>query len=95
MSKYTLVVVLAALFANGTVLAQENRGSPEQRAACAPDAFRLCASYIPDATSVEACLKQRQSELSDACRAVFEHAAATTPARTIGSLRYRGARDEE
>jgi hypothetical protein len=95
MFKYTLVVVLAALFGKGTVFAQENRGTPEQRAACAPDAFRLCLSYIPDPTNVEACLRQRKSDLSDACRAVFEHAAGTASVRTIGSPRYRGARDEE
>ncbi|SFL44466.1 hypothetical protein SAMN03159423_2088 [Bradyrhizobium sp. NFR13] len=95
MSKYTLVVVLAALFTNSAALVLENRGSSEQRAACTPDAFRLCATYIPDATSVEACLKQRQPELSDACKAVFDHAAATTTSRTIGSLRHRGAGDEE
>jgi hypothetical protein len=69
MFKYTLVVMLAAMFGNGTAFAQENRGTPEQRAACAPDAFRLCLSYIPDATNVEACLRQRKSDLSDACRA--------------------------
>jgi hypothetical protein len=95
MFRYTLVAMLAGLFANATALAQENRGTPEQRAACAPDAFRLCLSYIPDATSVEACLRQRRSELSDACRAVFEHAAGTASVRTIGSVRSRGARDEE
>ena len=95
MFKYTLVVMLAALFANGTAFAQEDRGTAEQRAACAPDAFRLCMSYIPDATNVEACLRQRKSDLSDACRAVFDHAAAATSVRTIGSPRYRGARDEE
>jgi hypothetical protein len=95
MFKYTLVVTLAALFANGTVFAEEDRGTPEQRAACAPDAFRLCASYIPDATNVEACLRQRKSDLGDACWAVFEHAAATTSAKKTGSRRYQGARDEE
>ena len=95
MFKYTLVVMLAALFGNGTAFAQENRGTAEQRAACAPDAFRLCLSYIPDATNVEACLRQRKADLSAACRDVFDHAAAATSARTIGSLRYRGARDEE
>ena len=95
MFKYMLVVMVAALFGNGTAFAQENQGSPEQRAACAPDAFRLCASYIPDATNVEACLRQRKSDLSDACRAVFEHAAATASVRTTGSRRYQGARDEE
>ena len=95
MFKYTLVVALAALFANGTAFAQEDRGTAEQRAACAPDAFRLCMSYIPDATNVEACLRQRKSDLSEACRAVFEHAAGTASVRTIGSVRSRGARDEE
>ena len=95
MFKYTLVVMLAALFGNGTAFAQEDRGTPEQRAACAPDAFRLCVSYIPDAANVEACLRQRKLDLSDACRAVFEHAAAAASVRTTGSLRSRGARDEE
>ena len=93
MFKYILIVMLAALFGDGTAFAQENRGTSEQRAACAPDAFRLCASYIPYASNVEACLRQRKSDLSDACRAVFEHAADTASA--TGSLRYRGARDEE
>jgi hypothetical protein len=72
MFKYTLVGVLAALFGNGTAFAQENRGTPDQRAACAPDAFQLWVSYIPDATNVEACLRQRKCDLSDASRAVFE-----------------------
>ena len=95
MFKYTLVVVLAALFGNGTAIAQENRATAEQRAACAPDAFRLCLSYIPDATNVEACLRQRKSDLSDACRAVFDHAAEAALVKTTGSLLYRGARDGE
>ncbi|MDE5445738.1 hypothetical protein GWG65_30880 [Bradyrhizobium sp. CSA207] len=86
-------LLLAAL---GTAaFAQEERGTAEQRAACTSDAFRLCASYIPDATNVEACLRQRKSDLSEACRAVFEHAAAAASVRTVGSHRYRGAKDEE
>ena len=95
MFKYTLVVMLAALLGNGTAFAQENGGTPEQRAACAPDAFRLCLSYIPDPTNVEACLRQRKSDLSDACRAVFDHAAEAVSVKTIGSPRYRGAKNEE
>ena len=94
MFKYILVV-LAALLGNGTGIAQENRGTAEQRAACTPDAFRLCLSYIPDPTNVEACLRQRKSDLSDACRAVFDHAVEPASVSTIGSPRYRGARDEE
>ncbi|TAI65650.1 hypothetical protein CWO89_12335 [Bradyrhizobium sp. Leo170] len=96
MFKSTLIVMLLALIGNGAAFAQENRGTPEQRAACAPDAFRLCASYIPDARNVEACLRQRMSDLSDACRVVFEHAAGTASVRTIGSPRAgRDAKDEE
>ena len=95
MFKFTLVVMMAALFGNGTAFAQEDRGTPEQRAACAPDAFRLCVSYIPDATNVEACLRQRKSDLSDACRAVFDQAAAPASVRTTGSVRNRGAREED
>ncbi len=68
-----LFIAAAATFLCATsAFAQENRGSPEQRAACTSDAFRLCSSYIPDATKVEYCLRQNKSDLSDACRSVFE-----------------------
>lgn len=85
------------LVALGTAaaFAQEDRGTAEQRAACTPDAFRLCAAYIPDATNVEACLRENKSGLSVACRAVFERAAPTASVGTTGSHRYRGAKDEE
>ena len=66
------IAVVAALLWATTASAQENRGTPEQRAACAPDAFRLCSSYIPDPARVEDCLRQNKSDLSDACRSVFE-----------------------
>jgi hypothetical protein len=66
-------IAAAATFLCATsAFAQENRGTPEQRAACTSDAFRLCSSYIPDATKVEYCLRQNKSDLSDACRSVFE-----------------------
>jgi hypothetical protein len=96
MSKKRMVLsglLLAAL--GSAAFAQEERGTPEQRAACTPDAFRLCVSYIPDAANVEACLRQRKSDLSEACRAVFDHAAAAASVTTAGSHRYRGAKDEE
>ena len=66
------IEVLAALLCVTTTSAQENHGTPEQRAACAPDAFRFCSSYIPDAVRVENCLRQRTADLSDACRSVFQ-----------------------
>ncbi len=52
-------------------LAEEYRGTAEQRAACTPDAFRLCANYIPDPKKVQLCLQRQRSELSAGCRSAF------------------------
>jgi len=70
-----IAALAAAFFSPITAFAQDNQGTPEQRAACAPDAFRLCGRYIPNAASVESCLRQRTADLSDACRSVFEQSA--------------------
>ena len=64
------LAVLAVLY-SPAAFAQDYRGTADQRAACTPDAFRLCASYILDATKVEMCLRNRISDLSAACRSVF------------------------
>ncbi len=69
---FVAIVLTAACICNTVALAQENRGTPEQRAACTPDAFRLCSDYIPDASKVESCLRHRKLDLSSACRSVFE-----------------------
>jgi hypothetical protein len=76
------IQVLAVLLCATPASAQENRGTPEQRAACAPDAFRLCVGYIPDPTSVENCLRQNMSDLGDACRSVFEQSAGAVASRS-------------
>lgn len=49
-------------------------GTPEQRKACTPDVYRLCAGEIPNARAITACLRRNKASLSDACRAVFEQA---------------------
>ena len=79
MSKHSLrLLVLAAIFLCKTVaFAQDYQGTSQQRAACTSDAFRLCASYIPDATKVETCLRTRKSDLSAACRSVFSQNSAS------------------
>jgi hypothetical protein len=74
--------MLALLLCATTASAQDNRGTPEQRAACAPDAFRFCSSYIPDPTRVEYCLRQNKPDLSDACRSVFEQSASLVAGRS-------------
>ncbi|MGY8706780.1 hypothetical protein RAD16_13655 [Bradyrhizobium sp. 18BD] len=84
MTRLMPALFAAAVVALGSAagFAQENRGTPEQRAACTPDAFRLCSAYIPDPTGVEACLRLRKADLSEGCKAVFDQASA-------GSVRAR------
>jgi len=47
-------------------------GTPEQRRACTPDVYRLCAGEIPNVRAITECLRRRKASLSEACRAVFE-----------------------
>jgi hypothetical protein len=55
--------------ASGSASAQ---GTPEQRRACTPDVYRLCAGEIPNVRAITACLRRQKSSLSPACAAVFE-----------------------
>jgi hypothetical protein len=59
------LVVLAAGPANA-------QGTPEQRRACTPDVYRLCAGEIPNARAITTCLRRQKASLSPACAAVFE-----------------------
>ena len=63
----------------GLLLAQAAAGSasaalatPEQKKACTPDVYRLCAGEIPNVRAITACLRRQKGSLSEACRAVFE-----------------------
>jgi hypothetical protein len=58
------------LFANG--LAHAQLATPEQKRACTPDVYRLCAGEIPNVRAITACLRRQKANLSEACRAVFE-----------------------
>jgi len=60
---------LLTLMACGTAAAQQ--GTPEQRRACTPDVYRLCAGEIPNARAITACLRRQKTSLSSACAAVF------------------------
>jgi len=61
---------LFALTAAGSVHAQQ--GTPEQRKACTPDVYRLCAGEIPNVRAITVCLRRQKASLSPACAAVFE-----------------------
>ena len=62
--------LVLALCATGFALAE--LATPEQRRACTPDVYRLCAGEIPNVRAITACLRRQKANLSDACRAVFE-----------------------
>ena len=87
-SKRRSIAAIAVFLCTTTALAQDNQGTPEQRAACASDAFRICAHHIPDAARVENCLRQNVADLSSACRSVFEQ-SADPQSQMSESRRYR------
>jgi hypothetical protein len=88
-SNSLFAAALTTLLCATTAFAQD-RGTPEQQAACAPDAFRLCSSHIPDPGRVESCLRQQKARLSSPCRALFDrHAGA---AETTRQTKPGGAR---
>ena len=64
------LALLVALFAAGS--ASADPATPEQKRACTPGVYRLCAGEIPNARAITACLRRQKASLSDACRAVFE-----------------------
>jgi hypothetical protein len=61
--------LVLALLATGSASAEP--GTQEQRRACTPDVYRLCAGEIPNVRAITACLRRQKANLSDACRAVF------------------------
>ena len=69
---------LAAVIGLGLTLASVTSafavGTPEQRRACTPDVYRLCAGEIPNVRAITACLRRNRSSLSEACRTVFDQA---------------------
>jgi len=67
-----LAAALGILLALVSASAAFAAGTPEQRRACTPDVYRLCAGEIPNVRAITACLRRQKASLSEACRAVFE-----------------------
>ena len=68
--RIALMPAVAALscLAAGPVLAF----STEAQQMCTGDAFRLCASDIPDIAKITACMIRHRADLSAGCRAVMD-----------------------
>ena len=47
--------------------------SAEAQQMCTGDAFRLCASEIPNIPAITACMVKHRTNLSAGCRAVMDH----------------------
>jgi hypothetical protein len=47
------------------------QGTPEERAACAPDVHRFCEAALPDTMRVLACLQANRNRISRACNQVL------------------------
>jgi len=60
--------------------------TPEARAACTHDAFRLCSDTIPDVRRTKACLMKNRRDLSPLCRGAMP--GGGTPVRH--HRRHRG-----
>ena len=72
--------------------------TPEEQAACQPDAFRLCGSEIPNIERVKACMVAKRAQLSPECKRFFRsdppEPVAVTPA-ACGQAGQRQAQDDE
>jgi hypothetical protein len=64
------IALILTLAAAGS--ARADLATPEQKRACTPDVYRLCAGEIPNVRAITSCLRRQKASLSDACRAVFE-----------------------
>jgi hypothetical protein len=83
---WALVALLPATASPATCLAQ---GTMEQRLACTPDVLRLCSAFIPNADKIATCLREKNAELSDACRT----AGATQTQQPLDASDGNGARE--
>jgi len=76
-----LPLTMAALLVTGSsTLAQESRGTEEQRVACTPDVLRLCSWEIPHVDRIVACLRREKSQLSVGCRQALKIEATASRA---------------
>jgi hypothetical protein len=86
-------VSLALLAAMVSPTPSFSQGTLEQRLACTPDVLRLCSAFIPNVDEITICLRERNAELSDACRTAFEAEMKQLPAVSDGTgVRNRAAR---
>lgn len=69
------ILVAACLLAGATSVAcaeeQAIRVSVQAKAACMPDAIRLCRDAVPNVRNVLLCFDQNRDKISNRCRTVL------------------------
>ena len=70
-ARLRLALLLATALAAAVASGESHAYTFEQQQACAPDAFRLCSSEIPDVERIKSCMIRNRSQLSPQCRAFF------------------------
>jgi hypothetical protein len=76
---------LALLFVTVSSAPSFSQGTAAQRVACTPDALRLCGEFIPNADQITTCLRGKNAELSEACRAAIEATMGQLPGPIDGT----------
>ncbi len=81
MGKFAYAVIASAFVSTATAPLPASAYTQADADACTTDAFRICASAIPDASRVALCLAQNKRQLSSACASVFSRARGTSANR--------------
>jgi hypothetical protein len=69
LQKIALALALVPLMT--PAMAQSQQGTPQERAACAPDVRKFCKSANEDTMRVLACLQANRAKISAACNKVL------------------------
>jgi hypothetical protein len=72
-------VSLALLSATASSAPCFAQNTPERRLAYTPDVLRFCRTFIPNSDEITICLREKNAELSNACRTAFEAGTKQPP----------------
>jgi len=74
MYKFFLAVSLLSISVSTSAVAQQQRGTAEEQAACSRDVQRFCRAVIDQGDfTVLACLQQNRPKISKACDLVLKN----------------------
>jgi hypothetical protein len=67
-----LTLVAALTFSSLSTAPSLAQSAGDEQADCMSDALRLCGQFVPDRGKITACMIQKKSQLSAACRRHFK-----------------------